>query len=126
MSTTTCPRRMEEMGGWEYKEGLDGWNLRDGLLCCSFCGSLNPDAFMELVANNVILGPTDKNYKVYVTVEGHHHNFKFYFQHLSEEQKKKFIELCNMRPRPFQLEHPHRFYVLPFFIEVAPKEVNDG
>lgn len=34
---------------------------------CDYCGSLMPDAFMErLEAGTIKLGPTDKNYKVYV------------------------------------------------------------
>lgn len=125
---TTCPRRMLEFGGWERKENLDEWESRGDFACCSFCGSLHPDVFMESIQRpgTVKLGPTDKNYKVYVSVEGGTREYKFYFLHLSEEQKHKFIELMNMRPRPFEIDYPGHFYVLPFFIEVVPKEVNDG
>lgn len=33
---------------------------------CSYCGSLNPDIFFEAIKSGSELGPTDKNYKVYV------------------------------------------------------------
>lgn len=69
----TCPRRMAEYGPWEHAEGLDSWTTEHGVtgqdaigLSCSFCGSLNPDRFMELVREGWIVGPTDKNYKAYL------------------------------------------------------------
>lgn len=34
---------------------------------CSFCGSLHPDRFMELVREGWIVGPTDKGYKAYLS-----------------------------------------------------------
>jgi len=69
----TCPRRMLELGGWARTEGLDTWDLRSSMadrepvgLVCSFCGSLNPDRFIELARAGWLVGPTDKNYKVYL------------------------------------------------------------
>lgn len=69
----TCPRRMAEYGPWEHAEGLDSWTTGHGVtgqdaigLSCSFCGSLNPDRFMELVRQGWIVGPTDKSYKAYL------------------------------------------------------------
>lgn len=69
----TCPRRMAEHGPWERAEALDSWTTGHGVvgqdavgLSCSFCGSLNPDRFMELVRDGWIVGPTDKNYKAYL------------------------------------------------------------
>jgi hypothetical protein len=69
----TCPRRMHEFGSWERTEGLDSWTTGHGVvgqdeigLSCSFCGSLNPDRFMQLVAEGWIVGPTDKSYKAYL------------------------------------------------------------
>jgi len=69
----TCPRRIHEYGPWERAEGLDSWTTGHGVvgqdevgLSCSFCGSLNPDRFMQLVRDGWIVGPTDKNYKAYL------------------------------------------------------------
>lgn len=72
---------------------------------CSYCGSMNPDDFMARVeAGTVELGTTDKNYKVYVrAVNGTPETpIKFYFQHLSVEQQKRFIELTNEKRLKFQ------------------------
>ncbi len=69
----TCPRRISDLGPWERKEGLDRWTTGHGLvgqeqvgLSCSFCGSLHPDRFMELIREGWIIGPTDKSYKAYL------------------------------------------------------------
>jgi hypothetical protein len=69
----TCPRRMYEAGPWERTEGLDSWTTGHGVvgqdevgLSCSFCGSLNPGRFMELVREGWIVSPTDKSYKAYL------------------------------------------------------------
>lgn len=67
----TCPRRMSEVGPWEYKEGLDTWEQVGNDRVCSFCGSLHPEDF-EAVLKRVIEDETcsilqsDKSYKVYV------------------------------------------------------------
>lgn len=42
---------------------------------------------------------------------------KFYFQHLSEEEMQRFIDLYNARK--IKLDHPGHFYVKPFFMTVA-------
>lgn len=39
---------------------------------------------------------------------------KFYFQHLSVDQKKRFVELLN--EKKIQIGYPGHFYVRPFFI----------
>lgn len=69
----TCPRRMADLGPWQREEGLDEWRADRGVigqgkvgLSCSFCGSLHPDRFMELVREGWIVGPTDKSYKAYL------------------------------------------------------------
>lgn len=69
----TCPRRMREYGPWERADSLDSWTTSHGVvgqdqvgLSCSFCGSLNPDRFMELVREGWIVGPADKSYKAYL------------------------------------------------------------
>jgi hypothetical protein len=70
----TCPRRMNECGPWKRDEGLDEWRDDRGLagqnrigLSCSFCGSLHPDRFMELLREGWVLVPTDKRYKSYLS-----------------------------------------------------------
>lgn len=59
--THTCPRHIET-----NRTGEAEWKLRDGQLCCTFCGSLHPDVFMQAVRDGVLIGPTDKNYKAYI------------------------------------------------------------
>lgn len=46
----TCPLRAG-IGPWDQKaEGADKWlRIDDGLLLCSFCGSMHPDEFAELL-----------------------------------------------------------------------------
>jgi hypothetical protein len=66
----SCPRRSEA----PYQTpGPDTWTTGHGLggqdaagPSCSYCGSLNPDRFMELVRQGWEIGPTDKNYKAYL------------------------------------------------------------
>lgn len=89
---------------------------------CSYCGSLSPEIFLDgIEKGNFEIGPTDKNYKAYVRrlageklplSEGN--MAKFYFQHFSEDQKHKFIELLNAKRIKFS--YPGYFYRLPFFI----------
>lgn len=40
---------------------------------------------------------------------------KFYFEHLSEEDKQKFVALLNKKN--IKLGYPGHFYVLPYFIQ---------
>jgi hypothetical protein len=111
---------------------------------CDYCGSILPDVFMgRLEAGNVTLDPTDKTYKVYVHNDGgepfrqsyrtdddrsedqsqwvwttrEQSQAKFYFQHLTENQRKRFVEL--LREGKLRLNYPGRFYVLPFFITMV-------
>lgn len=106
---------------------------------CKQCGSLNADVFMaRLEAGDVEVVPTDKNYKVYVHNKGgdkfkHSHSgkmddlagkwscttderdeTKFYFQHLSEPQMKRFVELLN--EKKLNIGAPGHFYRMPYFI----------
>lgn len=141
---TTCPRRIEQYGPGSDSRGHD--KFINGQ--CSYCGSLSGDLFMErLEKGDVVLGSTDKNYKVYVTndggadftrgyrtdslpFEGHestNHTWvvdavrttKFYFQHLSEAQRARFIELYN--DGKFRFEMGISFYVPPFFCRPVPR-----
>lgn len=64
---------MSDFGPWQRTENLDTWTTGHGVVgqdsvgrSCSFCGSLRPDRFMELVREGWSVGPTDKNYKAYL------------------------------------------------------------
>lgn len=104
-----CPRLPY---GGPFKTGLQHWREDQ---TCSGCGSLSEEAFLDAVRRGVEIGPTDKNYKVYVD-----HRHKFYFQHLSVEGRKSFIEMLNAGVVRFGM--PGHFYVLPFFCVRAAKE----
>lgn len=114
---------------------------------CSYCGSLSGDTFMaRLEAGDVEVIPTDKSYKAYLRnisgetfkqtyrdcpkdatcagpddcthwVTRDHDQPKFYFQHLSGEQKDRFIALHNEKRMKFAV--PGHFYVRPFFCQAA-------
>lgn len=136
-----CPRRSE--GPFRLPEE-DNWLGDDS---CSYCGSMNPDTLMaRLEVEDVELVPTDKNYKVYVENKGgakfkmfhsrscpddkcpvatcthwkvdERNGTKFYFQHLSEEQRTRFIELHN--DGKIKLGYPGHFYNPPFFTKRTP------
>lgn len=106
----TCPRRADHFSPDRNETGVDSWR-DDGT--CSYCGSLSGDAFMCLAEAKAELGPTDKNYKVYVGSRS-----KFYFQHLSDEQRQRFVELLN-QSGALNIGQPGRFYRLPFFVTRA-------
>lgn len=122
----TCPRRIEDgMADDNSPFSIAGSN-RDQFRydnTCSYCGSFNPDVLMERIeAGTVELGPTDKNYKVYLRgADGSPFDSKFYFQHFSEEQKRRFIELLN--EKKLKIGYPGRFYVTPFFIRMRKETV---
>lgn len=97
-----CPKRFINAA-----DDADHWR-HDGT--CSYCGSLRPERFLELVDSGVQIEPTDKDHKVYIGGK------KFYFQHLNKDQMLAFIELWN--EGTLNLAYPGYFYVLPFFIQV--------
>lgn len=144
-----CPRRGENPGGVFRLPETDTYRADD---TCSYCGSLNQDTFMaRLEAGDILLGATDKSYKVYVTpapgsemlkqttriddrtgdqskwiweTKETDHG-KFYFQHLSIEQRKRFVELFNEKKLKF--EGGEGFYQYPFFMvraEATPLQPN--
>lgn len=139
MDIQSCPRRMREMGPWSRDEGQDTWEegprrAEEVTPRCSFCGSLHPGKFLELVAQGWTVEPTDKTYKVYLSqtpddpgispapgasppAPRRYMRSKFYFQHFSEEQQRQFIDLYNRRDIRFT--EPGYFYVLPFFMRIA-------
>lgn len=129
----TCPRGME-IGAARRAV----WLTDD---TCSYCGSIHPIDFMaRLEAGTMKLEPTDKDYKVYVVNDGgedfkqtyredgspggndpskwnwttrSQSRAKFYFQHLSQDQRRRFVELLN--ENKLKLDIPGHFYRLPFF-----------
>ena len=48
------------------RQGRDYWGDCDGHKSCSYCGSLSPAELFAAIEAGHELGPTDKNYKVYV------------------------------------------------------------
>lgn len=139
MDVQSCPRRMHEMGPWSRDEGQDTWSeapRRPGEVVpfCSFCGSLHPGKFLELVAQGWTVEPTDKNYKAYLSQSASmrdqaapgqalpsadaYRRSKFYYQHLSDAQQQQFVDLYNRGS--MRLAVPGHFYVLPFFMRIAP------
>ena len=110
-----CPRRVE--GPFYDNDQPTPDFYTDGF--CNYCGSMDGDLFMALCeAGDVELGPTDKNYKVYVENSGgapfDRPMSKFYFQHLSDDQKHRFVDLLNAKT--LKIGDPGHFYRLPFFI----------
>lgn len=69
---------------------------------------------MRLVAEGVEIGPTDKDYKAYLQIDDF---AKFYFQHLSIEQRLNFIEMANAGR--LNIGQPGHFYVTPFFMKLV-------
>jgi hypothetical protein len=109
---------MYEMGPWERREDLDTWLPGDWVMC-SFCGSLKPDHFLDRVREGWKIDPTDKTYKAYIhNPSGGQH--KVYFQHLSEDQKREFVDLYNSGT--VNLGVPGVFYVMPFFMRPVDSE----
>ena len=99
-------------GGEEFP---DAYQQIGGEERCSYCGAVSGDSFMAFAEAGGQLGPTDKGYKVYLEpTEGvQRPGMKFYFQHLSDEQRTRFIELINART--LKIGYPGYFYVLPYF-----------
>lgn len=96
-----CPRR-SEVGPQFRLPDHDTWDRRDGAKgprTCSYCGSLHPEDFFILWIDDGEIGPTDKNYKAYlrhpISQTG---QFKFYFMHLDEAQRHRWIDTYNEIP----------------------------
>ena len=135
-----CPKRQEDGASSEvFNYPKDDFYMPSDNTC-TYCGSLHPDIFIaRLIAGDVELGTTHKDYKVYIVnasgepfkqsyregnlpfagydtpdwVTRDIDQAKFYFQHLSIDQMKKFIELLNANKIKFQ--GGLRFSPLPFF-----------
>lgn len=105
-----CPRRDENPGPWKFCPGPDTFQAGR----CSYCGGLAPEEFMRRVEEGEKVIPTDKSYKVYLS----HGHEKFYYQHLSDEQKRRFVELLN--EHKVRIDYPGYFYVRPYFVAGPP------
>lgn len=106
-----CPRSAEQ-GITSDHPHYEMWQQGDGPTCMA-CGSMKADDFMAACeAGTIELGPTDKSYKVYV--KGDTVAIKFYFQHLSVEQRKRFVDLMNTKT--LKIGAPGYFYSKPFFV----------
>ncbi len=122
----TCPRR-SETGPWAQTPGVDKWENRPhGRIgqeeigsSCSFCGSLNPERFMDLLRQGWFLGPTDRSYKAYISHAATGRSGKFYFQHLSADQQRDFITLYNAG---LNVGYPGHLYVMPYFAKARERE----
>jgi len=133
-----CPRRIEnpDMIGWHTANPHDEWKRTSdwkevplgtpNYKLCSYCGSMQPEVILEGIERELFeLGPTDKNYKVYISrittnganVSSSTHVGKFYFQHFDAEQRRRFIELWNQWRIVFG--HPGYFYVTPYFAQIV-------
>lgn len=117
LSDFRCPRR-DEISNDTLGIKQDHWRNNGNFHTCSYCGSMHSDDFMRFAKEGVELGPTDKNYKVYVKVP-EYTGGKFYFQHLPQEEKQPFIDLLNSKQ--LNIGYPGFFYRLPFFIAPATK-----
>ncbi len=104
-----CPRRDESHFGDTKRKLPDVF-----VPTCTYCGSISPKRFFELVEEGAEIIPTDKNYKAYVRHESFEHGeTKFYFQHFSQEDKQRFIQMLN--DGKMKIGYPGYFYRLPFF-----------
>lgn len=103
-----CPRASAVRGHKEPHQREDG--------SCSYCGSLSVERFFKAIEESKELGPTDKDYKVYVNEAKTAQNptGKFYFYHLNEEEMKRFVELFNAKK--LKIGYPGHFYAMPFFM----------
>lgn len=80
----TCPRRMNDLGPWQNKEGLDGFDAEGR---CVFCGGISLEEFEGYVAqaldpeSPVRLDISDRAHKVYVHGTDKEGCVKFYSVH---------------------------------------------
>lgn len=110
----TCPRRVGELGPWEYKDNLDRWKRSkwhsyyksnrwpddfEKPRTCSFCGSVHPDDLVDLLKKGWRVGNTDKSYKKYIEAPIGYKSpippLKLYVMHCSQEQINKLNKAVN-------------------------------
>ena len=108
-----CPRQTNEATMQTQLDHKSHWESNG---TCSYCGSLSPDQLFKAIEDGCEIGPTDKDYKVYLEGEGSPKvggACKFYFQHLDGEEQIRFVNLFNLKK--IQIGYPGYFYKLPFF-----------
>ena len=118
-----CPRRVQEFGDTSRFKVPQTDEWREDRTC-SWCGSMSPELLFEFIEAGFEIGPTDKNYKIYIrhtketdkTIQLPRGAPKFYFQHFSKEQCIKFINLYN--DGLMKIGYPGHFYVHPFFMTI--------
>lgn len=118
--THCCARRHDYSFPDDGAALEDYWYERDGHQRCSYCGSIHPETFLTLLMDGFELVPTDKNYKAYLHDRKSRHVGKFYFQHFSEEQARRLVDMVNMNQIRFGA--PGYFYRLPYFMTLLEKE----
>lgn len=143
MREQTCPKRMEDFGPWERKENLDKWDGDSTCSFCgsldptvfmqrleagdveltptdkdykAYLRNTSGQRFKQTYRNCYDMGARDcagpDTCTHWVTRETE--QTKFYFQHLTKEQKQRFVALVNEKKIHFS--YPGRFYVLPYFL----------
>lgn len=116
-----CPNQAHGATLKDQREHVSRWREDDGT--CSYCGSYSPDMFFKAIEHGCEVVPTDKNYKAYVRGEKApkvHGAGKFYFYHLSDGDKGRFVKLLN--EKKINIGYPGHFYVTPFFMTYDKKE----
>jgi len=89
----TCPRRIEdgmadENSPFTYSgSNLDTWRKDN---TCSYCGSLDPETFLEAVELGNPVGATDKNYKMYIDLPGSGKKVKTISQNFKPQKGEGF------------------------------------
>jgi len=106
-SHRSTPQRSEDT--WQSRNIFQDVDLNKS---CSFCGSLHPQSFLDLIERGAELIPTDKSYKAYVAFNAT--KVKFYFEHLSREDINRYIELSEKGKINFG--YPGFFYKKPYFL----------
>jgi len=84
--------------------------------CCSYCGSMKPDDLFSAISVGAEIGPTDKNYKIYVhggskiTRGGAKaiYDGKFYMLHLNRNNSDKLHKL--IEDKQVKIGYPGYFY----------------
>lgn len=95
-SPGTCPRRMDELGPWPRKEGLDGFTAE---AVCVFCGSISVEAFEGFIReaakpkSKVRIDSAKGGAKFYVRNPDARGCVKFYAVHATREQRESHYEL---------------------------------
>lgn len=119
--TQTCPRRMGEMGPWEYKENLDHWETSrwnpyyqstwpeqfERPRTCSFCGGIHPDDAIKLIEAGWEVGTTGKSYKRYLEPPGTRERYQILLEQIKGDiEKAKSPEMVSPVP-PVKLYTMH-------------------